>query len=705
MINRKYFVIIMITLLVVCITSVKLYGDVGIPTGSIVINNGEDYTNSNTFTLTLSAIDDVGVTGYYISTGSSKPSSGNSGWEYIATTTNYTAQVSYVCQCGDGYITLYVWYKDEDGNISNTANDSITLDTEEPFYVNIKTPTDEPTYSTENSTLTATGDAYDTDTGVETVTWSNDRGGEGTAIGTNSWSISKIDLSSGVNIITVTATDYAGNSLSDLLTVACNAPATPTPIPTTTPTPRVETGIVAGFITDEDTGLAIASAIVKDRTGSYTGKSDASGYYQIDNIPAGKYVFTVTAIGYNSKTRTNVTVEANETTTLDFALLFSGLSTPIQTPTPTSSPTPVAIGYVKGTVYDAFTSEGISGATISTNKGNYSTTTDQNGAYQLKASSGQYTITASASGYFSASQTVTVKEGVTALIDFDLSPATTGSISGYTEEDDGDVLPDVTITLSGNSSNYSAKTDKDGYFKIEDIEPGEYQLTFEKETYATQTYLVTIEAGEETDFGITVMEKIIKGMIYGKVKDDCGEPIKSAKVKCEADDFDTIKTKTDDDGYFEFEDLTTGQYTIKVAKKGYKSQTEIVDFEDDEQVKIVFELEDKNPKYDLSGSWKGKFSSNLMEESTINIDLESQYCGSSKYTGDWTTSRGGEGTIKLKYKNDKITFTLKSTAKRCKGTFSGEATYISGKRIEFTFYGEDCLGSHKNGEGYVEKKD
>lgn len=43
------------------------------------------------------------------------------------------------------------------------------------------------------------------------ITWSNNRGGSGTATGTTAWSINPLPLASGLNTITVTATDTAGN--------------------------------------------------------------------------------------------------------------------------------------------------------------------------------------------------------------------------------------------------------------------------------------------------------------------------------------------------------------------------------------------------------------------------------------------------------------------------------------------------------------
>ena len=49
------------------------------------------------------------------------------------------------------------------------------------------------------------------DIGITGVTWANDQGGSGTAQGTGSWTITNIALSEGVNVITISAADAAGN--------------------------------------------------------------------------------------------------------------------------------------------------------------------------------------------------------------------------------------------------------------------------------------------------------------------------------------------------------------------------------------------------------------------------------------------------------------------------------------------------------------
>ena len=92
------------------------------PTGSIVINNNDAYTNSVNVTLTLSADDPSGVSQMCISnTGSC------SSWEA------YAASKPWALSGGDGNKTVYVWFKDNPGNIDGTPySDAILLDTTAP---------------------------------------------------------------------------------------------------------------------------------------------------------------------------------------------------------------------------------------------------------------------------------------------------------------------------------------------------------------------------------------------------------------------------------------------------------------------------------------------------------------------------------------------------------------------------------------------
>jgi photosystem II stability/assembly factor-like uncharacterized protein len=98
--------------------------------GSISINNNENITYDPMVTLTLSATDEGGVTGYYISTGSVPPDASDPDWiAVVPPMTDFTADVFHTLTSGDGIKALYVWYKDNRGNLSNMAGDAIALKT------------------------------------------------------------------------------------------------------------------------------------------------------------------------------------------------------------------------------------------------------------------------------------------------------------------------------------------------------------------------------------------------------------------------------------------------------------------------------------------------------------------------------------------------------------------------------------------------
>ncbi|MCF6150567.1 MAG: hypothetical protein E3K37_18210 [Candidatus Kuenenia sp.] len=203
------------------------------------------YTNSTSATLSLSADDNVGVTGYYISDSFTAPSASDAGWVSVASTPNYSDTVSYTLSSGDGSKTLYAWYKDASGNVSYESSDSITLETTAPT-ISITSPTASSTYDTTSNSISLGGNASDDISGVSGVTWSNSTGGSGSVDGTTSWTISNIGLSAGDNTITVTATDGAGNTVTDSIDVTYTDNTNPSDI-------DITTGLVGHWTFDDGT--------------------------------------------------------------------------------------------------------------------------------------------------------------------------------------------------------------------------------------------------------------------------------------------------------------------------------------------------------------------------------------------------------------------------------------------------------------------
>lgn len=82
----------------------------------------------------------------------------------------------------------------------------------------------------------------------------------------------------------------------------------------------------------------------------------------------------------------------------------------------------LASGNIQGTVTDQLTSEPIAKATVSTNKGGYSTLTDQTGSFLLSGlKTDTYTVRVSASGYETTSHNVTVGKDSTETVNVSLS--------------------------------------------------------------------------------------------------------------------------------------------------------------------------------------------------------------------------------------------------------------------------------------------
>jgi hypothetical protein len=93
------------------------------PTGSVVIDSGATYATSTSVNLTVSASD---TTSGVAQMSFSNDDSNWSAWEMYATSKSWTLAT------GDGSKTVYARYKDNAGNVSANATDTITLDTTLP---------------------------------------------------------------------------------------------------------------------------------------------------------------------------------------------------------------------------------------------------------------------------------------------------------------------------------------------------------------------------------------------------------------------------------------------------------------------------------------------------------------------------------------------------------------------------------------------
>ena len=124
-------------------------------------------------------------------------------------TTSWTVS-GIALQLGTNVVTVTA--QDTAGN-TGTATLTVNLSDSTPPTVDILSYT-----RTVHHVVTLHGTASDK-VGVTAVTWSNSRGGSGTATGTTSWTASGVPLQPGWNVLTVTAVDGAGNTAATTVTL------------------------------------------------------------------------------------------------------------------------------------------------------------------------------------------------------------------------------------------------------------------------------------------------------------------------------------------------------------------------------------------------------------------------------------------------------------------------------------------------------
>ena len=198
------------------------------------------------------------------------------------------------------------------------------------------------------------------------------------------------DIPAGDPIFTVSAPGYA----------TIIVPVAITPADTSTHTfELVLPGSVIGHVTDHVTQENIAGATIHYIGG--TVQTDEQGDYLIDDIASGTQIIGVSIFGYESETDT-VEVPPGGTATLNFHLHEAHTA-------------------IEGEVLNAITQEPIPGAIVEYN-GNTLVANEIGFYFFDNVPGGDYTVTASASGFIPQSLDVQVIEGFETTADFQLVP-------------------------------------------------------------------------------------------------------------------------------------------------------------------------------------------------------------------------------------------------------------------------------------------
>jgi len=367
------------------------------------------------------------------------------------------------------------------------------------------------------------------------------------------------------------------------------------------------TGTVSGRVTNLKTGGGISNAAVACSGPSQRATTtNASGYYTISGLAPGPYTIAVSASGYVRKSYSLFVFASG--TTLDFQLNMLS---------------------IRGRVYDASTAIGISEANVTI--GDSFVLTNSSGHYEfLDLSDGAYTVTASAPGYASQSQVVSVSTGATTVANFGLNQVSLGTISGVVTDDSHPAQPinQATVRVHRGSFERSTNTDQNGQYTIANVPAWPYwTVDAYKVGYVAQSTTIGVQPGATTtlNFALTAF-----GIISGTVKDQVtNQPIAGALVRADSVFFNT----TDSNGYYTMFVLD-GTYTVTASAPGYGIQSRSVKVDSGQTKTENFLLQSVSPG-SIIGSVTDATTGNAIVDATITAD---GYSSTTDEDGNYTLS-------------------------------------------------------------------
>ena len=233
-------------------------------------------------------------------------------------------------------------------------------------------------------------------------------------------------------------------------------------------------GIVRGTVRDQLGAPIVGATVTLVGTGR-TDATDATGAYEFTGVTPGDYSLTASAAGYSTG-GTTATVLPGEVTVADITLYQESL--------------------LRGYVTDAAGTP-IAGAFVSADA-THNDTTDVSGYYEMTGlTSGSYTVSASATGYLTASGSTLIAPGVNEL-NFSLVQA--GSINGAVNFLFGGAPVAGALVRATQDGRLIAFVDTlaDGTYALNGLEQGYYNVTVSGAGFSAQTQLAYVTAGRIT---------------------------------------------------------------------------------------------------------------------------------------------------------------------------------------------------------------
>ncbi|MFA5858691.1 MAG: carboxypeptidase regulatory-like domain-containing protein [Elusimicrobiota bacterium] len=360
---------------------------------------------------------------------------------------------------------------------------------------------------------------------------------------------------------------------------------------------------VNGTVKDLITKSPISGVSVVVAPDNLTATTGTDGMYSIIGLEGGDYTVSVTVNGYNTESSTFTGV-VNTTSTVDFELVVSTYATLWGYLTDKNTGAPV---------YNAKCQ--LSGAN------NISVYSNIDGWYGFGglAAGGCYLVVTVA-GYQTFSQIITLTTGQETRINVILQPYGAGISKGVIVAAVRDAS--TRAALNGAACLLSPEmtqlvTDASGDARFENLVIGSHTVTVSLGGYkvVVSTCNLTSGATVQLEFAMSPKTGAVGGRVYGTIYDETGlSTIPGAECVLNPGE---LKTTSDDNGNYEFIDLSTGDYIVSVSKYGYRTSSDTITLES-ESVELRVNLTEAKGST-LSGRFLDKTSNTGISGLTVTL--------------------------------------------------------------------------------------
>jgi len=360
-------------------------------------------------------------------------------------------------------------------------------------------------------------------------------------------------------------------------------------------------GLLRGQVTDAITGFSLASAEIRI-SGSGNERyqqSDVDGLYEISDLLPGDIQIVIANAGYSS-TIIDTTVFAGNAIRLNPQLVPSTENLVVESLISLESllGTPVT-GMIQGLVSDLQTGLPLSGVGIVVSgSSTASAITGIDGSFAiLNLLPGKVSIRASIDNYLDVVVTNSVIAGNKLIFNPQLTPdnyvsSQLGSVVGRVVNTlDNFPLNQalVTVTKIGSAEQASVSTGTDGRYRIDDLSPGNYTISFSAPGYLSRGIDIAVIGGGKVDLKSTELQLALNTVtLFGQIRDEITDELLENVFISVANS--ALQTQSDTDGLYRIHDIAIGNQTFLINATGYKKQTITLNFIEGGQYELNREL-------------------------------------------------------------------------------------------------------------------